>query len=48
MFIAAGSQIGWTDVYSKNIYDSIFEEKESEKPEGKKGCCCGTKVEKNS
>lgn len=34
-------QIGWTNVYSKNIYDSIFEEKEPEKPEGKKGCCCG-------
>jgi len=41
MFIAAGSQIGWTNVYDKNIYDSIFEEKELEKPKEKKGCCCG-------
>lgn len=41
MFIAAGSQIGWTNIYDKNIYDSIFEEKKLEKPEEKKGCCCG-------
>jgi AhpD family alkylhydroperoxidase len=41
MFIAAGSQIGWTNVYSKNIYDSIFEDREPEKSEEKKGCCCG-------
>ncbi|RXA19623.1 carboxymuconolactone decarboxylase family protein [Methanosarcina sp. MSH10X1] len=39
MFIAAGSQIGWTNIYDKNIYDSIFEE-EAGKPEEKKGCCC--------
>ena len=24
MFIAAGSQIGWTNVYIENIYDKIF------------------------
>ncbi len=32
MFTAAGSQICWTNVYGKKIYDSIFEEKEPEKP----------------
>ena len=41
MFIAAGSQLGWTNIYGKNVYDSIFEEKEPEKPGEKKGCCCG-------
>lgn len=25
MFIAAGSQIGWTNVYGENIYERIFE-----------------------
>ncbi len=41
MFIAAGSQIGWTNIYGKNVYDSIFQQKEPEKPEEKKRCCCG-------
>jgi len=41
MFVAAGSQIGWTNIYGKNIYDSIFEEKGPEKTPEKKGCCCG-------
>jgi AhpD family alkylhydroperoxidase len=38
MFIAAGSQIGWTNIYSENIYDKIFEK---EKDEGKGCSCCG-------
>lgn len=25
MFVAAGSQIGWTNVHGENIYDKIFE-----------------------
>ena len=25
MFVAAGSQIGWTNIYGENIYDKIFE-----------------------
>ena len=41
MFIAAGSQIGWTNVYIENIYDKIFDKdlKEDTK-EDECGCCC--------
>lgn len=35
MFIAAGSQIGWTNIYGENIYDRIFE-----KNKDKEECCC--------
>lgn len=38
MFVAAGSQIGWTNVYGENIYDKIFEK---EKTEEESCCCCG-------
>ena len=38
MFIAAGSQIGWTKVYGENIYDRIFEK---DKEEEDCSCCCG-------
>lgn len=41
MFIAAGSQIGWTNVYNESVYNSIFEDNKSEKPNEKKECCCG-------
>jgi AhpD family alkylhydroperoxidase len=41
MFIAGGSQLGWTNVYSENVYGLIFEEKKSEEPGNEKGCCCG-------
>ncbi len=41
MFISGGSQIGWTNVYSENVYGLIFEEKNSEEPGNEKGCCCG-------
>ncbi len=34
MFVAAGSQIGWT-----NVYDKIFE-KGQEKGQEKENCCC--------
>ncbi len=35
MFVAAGSQIGWTNIYGENVYDKIFEkDKEDE------DCCC--------
>lgn len=35
MFVAAGSQIGWTNIYEKNIYNKIFEKNKEEKD-----CCC--------
>ncbi len=41
MFIAGGSQLGWTNVYSENVYGIIFEDKNSEGSEIDKGCCCG-------
>ena len=37
MFVAAGSQIGWTNVYAESIYDKIFEKDMEEKEED---CCC--------
>ncbi|MPM63557.1 hypothetical protein SDC9_110437 [bioreactor metagenome] len=36
MFVAAGSQIGWTNVYIENIFDTIFEKNEEEED----SCCC--------
>lgn len=36
MFVAAGSQIGWTNIYGENIYDKIFEKDR----EDKDYCCC--------
>jgi AhpD family alkylhydroperoxidase len=45
MFIAAGSQIGWTNIYTENIYDMIFDKKD-EKEAAKEdicGCGCGCK-----
>lgn len=46
MFIAGGSQLGWTNIYGENVYDLVFGEKkpdgpEKENPEKEKGCCCG-------
>jgi len=41
MFIAGGSQLGWTNVYGENVYDIVFGEKKPEEPEKEKGCCCG-------
>ncbi|MDR7665840.1 carboxymuconolactone decarboxylase family protein [Methanosarcina sp. Z-7115] len=38
MFVAAGSQIGWTNIYGENIYDKIFKK---DKEEEDCGCCCG-------
>lgn len=38
MFVAAGSQVGWTNVYAENIYDKIFE-----KDPDKEDCCCCSK-----
>ena len=35
MFVAAGSQIGWTNIYGENIYNKIFEKNKEEKD-----CCC--------
>lgn len=37
MFIAAGSQIGWTNIYGENVYDKIFETDKDKKEED---CCC--------
>jgi alkylhydroperoxidase AhpD family core domain len=39
MFVAAGSQIGWTNVYVESIYNKIFENKEKD-PEKEDCCCC--------
>ena len=41
MFIAGGSQLGWTNVYGENVYDIVFGEKKPEEPKKEKGCCCG-------
>ena len=35
MFVAAGAQIGWTNIYGENIYDKIFEKDKEEED-----CCC--------
>ncbi|MCC4765758.1 carboxymuconolactone decarboxylase family protein [Methanosarcina sp. DH1] len=42
MFIAAGTQIGWTNIYRENIYDKIFEKDKGEegKDKGEEDCCC--------
>lgn len=41
MFIAAGSQIGWTNVYIENIYDKIFgKDLKEDTKEDDCGCCC--------
>ncbi|HEY3362809.1 MAG TPA: carboxymuconolactone decarboxylase family protein [Methanosarcina sp.] len=37
MFVAAGSQIGWTNIYAESIYDKIFEKDTKEE---KENCCC--------
>jgi AhpD family alkylhydroperoxidase len=36
MFVAAGSQIGWTNIYGENVYDKIFEKDK----EDEDSCCC--------
>jgi AhpD family alkylhydroperoxidase len=41
MFIAAGTQIGWTNDLGKSAYDLIFEDKKPEEPKEGKGCNCG-------
>jgi AhpD family alkylhydroperoxidase len=38
MFIAAGSQIGWTKIYEESIHDKIFGKNEEAEA---CGCCCG-------
>jgi AhpD family alkylhydroperoxidase len=45
MFIAAGSQIGWTNIYGESIYDKIFDNIGEEKAgkEDSCGCGCGCK-----
>lgn len=42
MFIAAGSQLGWTNDLGESAYELIFEDKKSEEPGEGNGCgCCG-------
>ena len=45
MFVAAGSQIGWTNIYSENIYDKIFNKKDKKEAANEAAkedvCCCG-------
>ncbi len=43
MFIAAGSQLGWTNDIGKSAYELVFEDKKSEKSEEGTGCCCSGK-----
>lgn len=48
MFIAGGTQIGWTNIYTENVYDRIFDKKgeETAKEAAKEdicGCGCGCK-----
>jgi AhpD family alkylhydroperoxidase len=41
MFVAAGSQIGWTNIYSENIYNKILKKEEKEDlKDDVCGCCC--------
>ncbi len=40
-FIAAGSQLGWTNDIGKSAYDLIFEDEKSEDSGEEKGCGCG-------
>ena len=41
MFIAAGSQIGWTNIYTESIYGKIFDNKGEEKVGKEDVCDCG-------
>lgn len=41
MFIAAGSQLGWTNDLGKSAYELIFEDKEAEGTGEGNGCSCG-------
>jgi AhpD family alkylhydroperoxidase len=49
MFIAAGTQIGWTNIYTENVYDKVFNKKdetETAKDAAKDeicGCGCACK-----
>lgn len=38
MFVAVGSQIGWTNIYEENIYDKICERDAKEEEDC--NCCC--------
>ena len=46
MFIAAGSQLGWTNVYSENVYGLIFERKSRENREMKMDAVAGNEMTK--
>ena len=35
MFVSAGSQMGWTNIYEENIYEKIFGKDKNEEE-----CCC--------
>ncbi|MDQ1251675.1 MAG: hypothetical protein QG646_783 [Euryarchaeota archaeon] len=41
MLLAGGTQIGWANIYSENVYGLIFEEKKYRESGNEKGCCCG-------
>ena len=41
MFVAGGSQLGWTNIYTENVYGLVFEEKVQRVKEVDKGSCCG-------
>jgi AhpD family alkylhydroperoxidase len=41
MFVAAGTQIGWTNIYTENIYDRIFNKKDEKETSQEEVCGCG-------
>ena len=41
MFIAAGTQIGWTSIYTENVYDKIFNKKDEKETSKEDICGCG-------
>lgn len=43
MFIAAGTQIGWTNIYTENVYDKVFNKKDEKESAKDDNCCCGCK-----
>jgi AhpD family alkylhydroperoxidase len=43
MFIAAGTQIRWTNIYTENVYDKVFYKKNEKEAAKDDSCCCGCK-----
>jgi AhpD family alkylhydroperoxidase len=43
MFIAGGTQIGWTNIYTENVYEKIFNKKDEKEAANDDICGCGCK-----